>query len=116
MADFKSIENKWQRKSEKAKIIKAPDKSKKKKFYILEMYPYPSGYGAHIGHTKNYILGDVLSRFKRMQGFNVMHPMGWDSFGLPTENYAIEKGIHPAVSIKENIKIMTSLAVYKKRN
>ena len=106
MANLKSVEQRWQKKWEKAKLFKADDKSKKKKYYVLEMWPYPSGYGAHLGHVKNYILGDVLARFKRMAGFNVIHPMGWDSFGLPTENYAIEKGIHPAKSIRDNIKIM----------
>jgi len=103
--DFTAIERKWQKKWEKAKLSKAADKSKKKKFYVLEMYPYPSGFALHVGHARNYVMGDVLARFKRMQGFNVMYPMGWDSFGLPTENEAIEKGIHPTKSITQNIKV-----------
>ena len=104
--DFAKIEEKWRKRWEKAKLFKAHDKSKKPKFYVLEMYPYPSGTAAHVGHARNYVMGDVLARFKRMQGYNVLYPMGWDSFGLPTENAAIEKGIHPTKSIAENIKVM----------
>ncbi len=106
MTNFKNIEAKWQKKWEKAKLSKAIDNSKKKKFYVLEMYPYPSGHGIHMGHARNYSIGDCFARFKRMQGFNVIYPMGWDSFGLPAENDAIEKGIHPAKNIAQNIKVM----------
>jgi len=92
--DFKKIEKKWQNKWEKAKIFAAKE-SKDEKFYCLEMFPYPSASGLHIGHAFNYAIGDVFARFKRMQGFNVLHPMGYDSFGLPAENAAIKEGKDP---------------------
>ncbi len=92
--NFKDIEMKWQKKWEEKNIFKVSE-GKKNKFYALEMYPYPSGSGLHIGHAFNYIVGDVFARMKRMQGFNVLYPMGYDSFGLPAENAAIKKGIHP---------------------
>jgi len=100
-----SIESKWQKAWKKSKVFKAKD-SGKDKYYILEMFPYPSGSGLHIGHARNYAIGDSLARFKRLQGFNVLYPMGWDSFGLPAENAAIAKGIHPVKSISQNIKTM----------
>ncbi|MBD3262897.1 leucine--tRNA ligase [Candidatus Woesearchaeota archaeon] len=103
---FSKIEKKWQKKWQKEKIFKADNKNKKKKFYALEMWPYPSGHGIHMGHARNYSIGDCLTRFKIMQGFNVLHPMGWDSFGLPAENDAISKGIHPIKNIEQNIKVM----------
>ena len=93
--DFREIEKKWQKKWEEKGIFKAREKRGKKKFYCLEMYPYPSGSGLHMGHAFNYTVGDIFARMKRMQGFNVLYPMGYDSFGLPAENAAIEKGIHP---------------------
>jgi leucyl-tRNA synthetase len=92
--DFKKIEEKWQKKWEKSKIFQVKE-GKKKKFYVLEMYPYPSGSGLHMGHAFNYTIGDIYARFKRMQGFNILYPMGYDSFGLPAENAAIEEGVHP---------------------
>ena len=73
------------------------------KFYILDMFPYPSGAGLHVGHPKGYIATDVISRYKRMRGFNVLHPMGWDAFGLPAEQYAIETGTHPRETTARNI-------------
>ena len=73
-------------------------------YYILEMFPYPSGSGLHVGHPLGYIATDVISRFKLMNGFNVMQPMGWDAFGLPTEQYAIKTGTHPSITTKENIE------------
>lgn len=100
----KEIEKKWQKKWEEngaAKIDK--DDKSKKKFYILDMFPYPSGTGLHMGHTESYTASDVYYRFKKMQGFNVLHPQGFDSFGLPAENYAIKTGVHPAKTTKENM-------------
>ncbi len=102
--NFKKIEKKWQKKWEQKKIFKASDKSKKKKFYVLEMYPYPSGSGLHMGHAFNYTIGDVYARFKRMNGFNVLYPMGYDSFGLPAENAAIEAKKHPKKFTEAAIK------------
>jgi len=93
--DFKKIELKWQKKWEKAKIFEVTERSEKKKFYVLEMYPYPSASGLHMGHARNYCIGDCYARFKRMQGFNVLYPMGYDSFGLPAENAAIKAKSHP---------------------
>src|SRR3990167_3913673 len=93
--DFQAIEQKWQKKWEAAKIFHVTENSKKKKMYVLEMFPYPSGSGLHMGHAFNYTIGDIYTRFKRMQGFNVLHPMGYDSFGLPAENAAIKEGVHP---------------------
>jgi len=90
MAEFGKIEGKWQSKWEKAKIFQTKKDTKKKKFYVLEMYPYPSGSGLHMGHARNYCIGDAFARFKRMQGFNVLYPMGYDSFGLPAENAAVK--------------------------
>ena len=101
--NHEKIEKKWQKKWEEDGIFKADDKSKKQKFYVLDMFPYPSGIGLHVGHPKGYIAGDIISRFKRMQGFNVLHPMGWDAFGLPAENYALENKIHPKKAMDHNI-------------
>ncbi len=99
------IESKWQRLWAEKKIYKAEDsaKSKKNKFYVLDMFPYPSGDGLHVGHFKGYTATDVISRFLRARGFNVLHPMGWDAFGLPAENYAIKTGIHPKITTAKNI-------------
>ena len=93
--DFKKIEKKWQKKWEQSKIFEVKEGGKKKKFYVLEMFPYASGEGLHMGHTLNYTIGDIYARFKRMQGFNVLYPIGYDSFGLPAENAAIKVGEHP---------------------
>lgn len=98
------IETKWQKRWEKnTDLYQAHDKSKKRKFYCLCMFPYPSGDGLHVGHVESYTATDIYSRFKRMQGFNVLYPMGWDAFGLPAENYAIKTGIHPAKTTASNI-------------
>ena len=102
MINFKKIEKKWQDKWEKNKIFEV-EKSKKSKYYVLEMFPYPSGSGLHVGHALNYTIGDIFTRFKRMQGFNVLHPMGYDSLGLPAENAAIKEGIHPEEYTKKSI-------------
>jgi len=101
--DHKKLEKKWQSIWEKKKIYKTKDNFKKKKFYILDMFPYVSGEGIHVGHPKGYIATDVVSRMKRMQGFNVLHPMGFDAFGLPAENYAIKTKTNPTVSVSKNI-------------
>ncbi|MEJ0021386.1 MAG: leucine--tRNA ligase [Candidatus Doudnabacteria bacterium] len=100
--DHKTIEKKWQEAWEKMQLYKTPEHPKKKQ-YILDMFPYPSGVGLHVGHPEGYTATDILSRFMRMQGFDVLHPMGWDAFGLPAENYAIKEGIAPAESIAKNI-------------
>ena len=101
--NFAKIEKKWQKKWEEKTIFQAKD-SGKKKYYVLEMYPYPSSSGLHMGHAFNYIIGDVRARFKRMQGFNVLHPMGYDSFGLPAENAAIKEKSHPKKFTDKAIK------------
>ena len=103
--NFKKIENKWQKFWEKNKSFKSELDKKKKKFYCLEMFPYPSG-KIHMGHVRNYTIGDVLSRFKSMQGYNVLHPMGWDSFGMPAENAARENNLHPKDWTEKNISVM----------
>ncbi len=100
--DHKKIESKWQEIWEKKKLFEAVDFSKKKKQYILVEFPYPSGEGLHTGHCRGYTALDIISRKRRMQGFNVLFPIGWDAFGLPTENYAIKTGIHPSVATKKN--------------
>ena len=99
--NFKEIESKWKQKWEKNKIFKTEINSKKK-FYVLDMFPYPSGAGLHVGHPLGYIASDIYSRYMRLQGFNVLHPMGFDSFGLPAEQYAIATGQHPEKTTKEN--------------
>ncbi len=100
---FRSIEQKWQRNWEETNAYKVSNESNKPKYYVLDMFPYPSGAGLHVGHPLGYIASDIYSRFKRLKGFNVLHPMGYDAFGLPAEQYAIEHGVHPAVSTVQNI-------------
>ena len=97
------IEPKWQEYWLKNKTFKADTDSKKKKYYVLDMFPYPSGAGLHVGHPEGYTATDIICRYKRMKGFNVLHPMGWDAFGLPAENYAIKTGRHPREVTEENI-------------
>ena len=103
--DPAAIETKWQKRWEEEKTYACHVDKDKKKYYVLEMFPYPSG-NLHMGHVRNYSIGDVVARFKRMQGFNVMHPMGWDAFGLPAENAAIKHDIHPSVWTHANIDNM----------
>jgi len=98
----KKIEKKWQDKCYKSDAFLAKNKSKKRKFYLLLEFPYPSGDGLHVGHCRPYVALDALARKRRMEGYNVLFPMGWDAFGLPTENYAIKKGVHPSVVTKKN--------------
>jgi len=100
----KKIESKWQKKWEKSDLYKAKDFAKKPKKYILVEFPYPSGSGLHVGHARSYSALDAIARKKRMEGYNVLFPFGWDAFGLPTENYAIKTGIHPRQATDENIK------------
>ncbi|MBF4984700.1 leucine--tRNA ligase [Nonlabens mediterrranea] len=102
--DHKSIEAKWQKHWAANKTFKATNNSGKPKFYALDMFPYPSGAGLHVGHPLGYIASDIVSRYKRHKGFNVLHPMGYDSFGLPAEQYAIQTGQHPAETTKTNIE------------
>ena len=106
--DFKTAEKKWQQKWEEKKAFHALDTSDKKKFYALVEFPYPSGAGMHVGHIKAYSGLEVISRKRRMQGYNVMFPIGFDAFGLPTENYAVKTGVHPRVATDRNIEKFTS--------
>ncbi|MFN8211400.1 MAG: leucine--tRNA ligase [Bacteroidales bacterium] len=101
--NFREIEKKWQKYWEDNKTFKTPDDlSNPRKCYVLDMFPYPSGAGLHVGHPEGYTATDIFSRYKRMKGFNVLHPMGWDAFGLPAEQYAIQTGTHPAITTKNN--------------
>ena len=109
---FNDIEAKWQKYWADKQTYKATNPSSsgggpeeaKPKYYVLDMFPYPSGAGLHVGHPLGYIASDIYARYKRHKGFNVLHPMGYDSFGLPAEQYAIQTGQHPAITTKENIK------------
>lgn len=101
--DPRAIEKKWQKLWKEKKIYRCEVDPKKSKYYILDMFPYPSGAGLHVGHVTGYTGTDILARYKRQKGFNVLHPMGWDSFGLPAEQFAIRTGTHPAVTTKTNI-------------
>jgi leucyl-tRNA synthetase len=101
---FNEIEKKWQQNWDVNKTFKTADCDAKPKYYVLDMFPYPSGAGIHAGHIENYTASDISSRYKRMMGFNVLHPMGWDAFGLPAEQYAIQTGTHPAETTQNNIE------------
>lgn len=101
--DHQRIEQKWQRIWEDRELFKANADRSKPKYYILDMFPYPSGAGLHVGHVTGYTATDIIARYKRQKGFNVLHPMGWDSFGLPAEQYAIRTGTHPAITTERNI-------------
>jgi leucyl-tRNA synthetase len=101
--NHKEIEKKWQDYWEKNNSYLTKEDSKNPKFYVLDMFPYPSGEGLHVGHPKGYVATDIIARLKRAQGFNVLHPMGWDAFGLPAENFAIKTGIHPEIVTEKNV-------------
>ena len=105
MYNYSEIESKWRQYWEKEETIKTSDDISKEKFYILDMFPYPSGAGLHVGHPKGYIATDVIARRKMMEGKNVLHPMGWDAFGLPAENYALKNKVHPKVATDLNIEV-----------
>ena len=101
--NFRSIEKKWRKRWAEEKPFKVDANSEKPKYYVLDMFPYPSGAGLHVGHPLGYIASDIYSRYKRLKGFNVLHPMGYDAFGLPAEQYAIQTGQHPAITTEKNI-------------
>jgi leucyl-tRNA synthetase len=105
---FRDIEQKWQKAWTEQDVYKVPNDTTKPKYYVLDMFPYPSGAGLHVGHPLGYIASDIFARYKRLKGFNVLHPMGYDAFGLPAEQYAIEHGVHPADSTAKNIKTFRS--------
>lgn len=102
--NHKEIEKKWQKKWEEEGLYKFADQKEKPKFYILDMFPYPSGTGLHMGHTESYTTTDIIYRFKRMQGYSVLHPQGFDAFGLPAENFAVKTGVHPKETTQKNIE------------
>ncbi len=101
--DFKQIEAKWQRLWRENHTYRVSEDAARPKFYVLDMFPYPSGAGLHVGHPLGYIASDIFARYKRLKGFNVLHPMGYDAFGLPAEQYAIQTGQHPAVTTERNV-------------
>src|SRR5450432_1392760 len=106
--DFRKIETAWQQQWKEADTYRVSNNSPKPKFYVLDMFPYPSGVGLHVGHPLGFIASDILARYKRLKGFNVLHPMGYDSFGLPAEQYALETGQQPAVTTEKNIETFRS--------
>jgi leucyl-tRNA synthetase len=101
--DPKKIEPKWQQFWEANATFRTEVDLTKPKYYVLDMFPYPSGEGLHVGHPEGYTATDIVSRYKRMRGFNVLHPMGWDAYGLPAERYAVRTGVHPAITTKRNM-------------
>ena len=108
MYDFKQIEKKWQKYWNDNQTFAAKNNDKKEKYYLLVEFPYPSGAGLHVGHARSYTALDTVARQKRMEGYNVLFPMGWDAFGAPAEQYAIKNHIHPKDAVKANIKTFKS--------
>src|SRR5437868_7099023 len=102
--NFNEIERKWQAKWAAEGLYQTGSDPSRPKYYVLDMFPYPSGNGLHVGHPLGYIASDIVARYKRLNGFNVLHPMGYDAFGLPAEQYAIQTGQHPAITTEANIK------------
>jgi leucyl-tRNA synthetase len=101
--NFREVEQKWRQFWDENQTYKTEIDHSKPKYYVLDMFPYPSGAGLHVGHPLGYIASDIVSRYRRLKGFNVLHPMGFDSFGLPAEQYAIQTGQHPAITTEDNI-------------
>ena len=101
--NFREIEKKWQKQWAEMKTYQVTEDKSKEKFYVLNMFPYPSGAGLHVGHPLGYIASDIYARYKRLMGYNVLNPMGYDAYGLPAEQYAIQTGQHPAITTAENI-------------
>ena len=101
--DFREIEKKWQKYWEENKTFHAEIDHAKPKFYCLDFFPYPSSEGLHVGHPEGYTASDIMARYKRMKGFNVLHPIGWDAFGLPAEQFAVKTGIHPKITTQKSI-------------
>ena len=101
--NFREIEKKWQKRWVENKTYQVTEDETKQKYYVLNMFPYPSGAGLHVGHPLGYIASDIYARYKRLQGFNVLNPMGYDAYGLPAEQYAIQTGQHPAITTVNNI-------------
>ena len=115
--NHKAIEKKWRENWAKNPVnVKEDENGKREKYYCLDMFPYPSGNGLHVGHWRGYVISDVWSRYKLLQKYYIIHPMGWDAFGLPAENYAIKMGVHPAISTAQNVanikKQINEIAAY----
>ena len=103
--NFREIEKKWQKKWVEQKTYRVTEDKERKKFYVLNMFPYPSGAGLHVGHPLGYIASDIYARYKRQQGYNVLNPMGYDAYGLPAEQYALHTGQHPAITTVDKLNV-----------